>query len=242
MRKILIFLILTFNSLFIFGQQRDSTFNKQIPQHYFSIYPLNYLVQQAGITYEYKPGRCGYAITPGFIYPVNVGSGTRGSLTRFFIAGPSSYGAYENYLGFFIAPQINYYLSKNKINKNGNLHYLSFKIMYKHLKLDTTGIDCWDDGSSDDYAIFRKQIDRCNILGAFILFGKKHYYKHLFNDMYFGLGLLDVRHKLIVAGEYSGYEIAYTSNPASNINPPKKEVFNQIIPTITFGINFGLKY
>jgi hypothetical protein len=236
MKKLFIFFVIMVCSVFMYGQQADSTSKKQLHQHYISINPLNCLVQQVGISYEYKQGRVGFGITPGYIYP-DYGD----SFTRWFITGPSSYGAYGAYSGFFIEPQINYYLSKNKINEKRTIFYISLRGVYKYLKLDSTGIYTWEDGTSgDDYFIYRKQVDRCNIAGAFILFGKKHYHKHFFNDMYFGFGLLAVKHNLIVAGEYIGND--HTNNSPSNINPPQKEVFNQIIPTITLGLNLGYKY
>ena len=52
------------------GQVSDEEIAAHFPKHYISVNPLNILLfQQAGLTYEYKPGAIGYGITAGYIYP-----------------------------------------------------------------------------------------------------------------------------------------------------------------------------
>jgi hypothetical protein len=237
MKKLFLFLFLTYSSLNLLGQQPDST-NKQLTQHFISFNPFNILVKQIGISYEYKPGRFGFGITPGYIYNIGDDEG----LLRFFIAGFAELGDYGVYKGYFINPQINYYLKKNSPYQHQT--YLSLKMVYKHMHLDSSKAYLWDDqNGGNDYNIYRKQVDRLNIFGAFLLVGDKYIKKHYVRDFYCGIGFLLLFHHLIIDGEYmdtSGNDLSNTYQK-STFNPPQKLLFEQLNPAITFGINFGHK-
>lgn len=62
--------------------------------------------QQIGLTYEFKPGMMGFGITGGYIYP------NKKTYSNYFMAGPTNYGSLGDYNGFFVIPQVNFYLIK----------------------------------------------------------------------------------------------------------------------------------
>ena len=68
--KVITILVFLFSApLFGSGQTGDKFFAPEFPKHYVSVNPLNILLfQQAGITYEYKPGRMGYGINFGVAF------------------------------------------------------------------------------------------------------------------------------------------------------------------------------
>lgn len=95
----------------MFGQSTDSSEPTIYPKHYISINPLNIsLFQQAGITYEYLPKNIGYEISAGYIYP------NYKTYNNFFIAGPTTNGSLGDYSGFYIVPDVNVYIAKQKRN------------------------------------------------------------------------------------------------------------------------------
>ncbi|MCX6304278.1 MAG: hypothetical protein NT040_04875 [Bacteroidetes bacterium] len=86
MRKIFLFISIL-STVLLYGQ-KDTTIQK----HHLSINPLNIVFfQQIGITYEYRPGIIGFAITPGYIYSNNK------EYSNWFIAGPTNYGCLGGY-------------------------------------------------------------------------------------------------------------------------------------------------
>ena len=68
--RITVFILLVFSApLFGLGQTSDKPVAPRFPKHYISVNPLNILLfQQAGITYEFKPGRLGYGINFGVAF------------------------------------------------------------------------------------------------------------------------------------------------------------------------------
>jgi len=95
--------------MLVYAQKPDTASKDRLPHHYISVNPLNILFfQQVGITYEYKPGKLGFGITAGYIYP------NKKEYSNWFIAGPVKYGSLGYYSGFFLVPQVNVYLSKPK--------------------------------------------------------------------------------------------------------------------------------
>jgi hypothetical protein len=233
MKRIVFILGITFCSAFLYGQKSDSTTKNHLPYHYISINPLKFaLFQQAGISYGYRPGKCGFEISAGYIYPSGF------NLGRFFIARTANYGALEFYKGFFLDPQFNFYLSKPYDDENATLCYLSVKGVYKYMFMDSTHYYIWDhDTGGDDYWVYAKQIDRLNIIGGFIMFGVKHINNHFYFDFNIGPGMLALNHNLIVAG--TGH---YVHDDISNINPPRKETFNQFRFTMTMSLSFGVAF
>jgi hypothetical protein len=233
MKKYFLLLLLTSYSFVLFGQNTDTTTKKKIYHHYISVNPFNaFLFQQAGLNYEYKNGNFGMEISGGLIYRNNMFS------NRWFVEGPTDYGDIQTYSGYFIIPQLNFYLPKNNIN-NKNRYFISYKYVHKYLFSDSTQTNFWHlESGGNDYWIYRKQVDRCYINGIFVLFNKRHYDDSFFFDAYFGPGLLWLRHELIVAGQYPG------SDPSniSNIKPPVKERLYDFTVTINLGLNLGLRF
>jgi hypothetical protein len=236
MKRQFIFLIFISCSFFLYGQQLDTTSKNKRHHNYISINPLNTLFcQQAGISYEFKAGRIGMEITPGYIYRTNF------LFCKWGVEGPKNYGEIGSYNGYFFVPQINFYISKNKNRETGNSCYLSLKGVYKNLHSDSSQSHFWEKKSGgDDYWIYRKQDDKLQIKGAYILFCNKHYYKkHFFTEMYIGPGVLDLKHDLIIVGQHSGQE---EGSNVSNINPPQTEQLSYGQFTINFGFSVGLKF
>jgi len=232
MKRHLIFLIIISCSLRLFGQQTDSTSKSKIYHHYISINPLNTLFcQQAGITYEFKTKRIGFEITSGYFYRNDVFYIQSG------VEGIKNKGELGSYNGSFIIPQLNLYL--NKINETGNCYYVSFKGVYRKLHSDSseTRFWSWEDGGND-YWLYRKQDDKLRISGLFFLLCAKHYEKHYFAEAYLGPGMLDIKHDLIIVGQYVGEDV-YNE---SNINPAKKEIYQYRRFSLSFGLNLGLKF
>jgi len=218
--------------MFIYGQQAEYPSQEHLPRHYLSLNPLNILFfQQAGLTYEYKPGRLGIGITAGYIYP------NRKEYSNWFIAGPVEYGSLGYYSGFFLVPQVNAYLTKPKKTGNTALVYLSLKGVYKYMTVDSTESYAWDTHSDDYYWVYRKQVDRVNIFGFFVDFGIKYVWKHFFFDVNIGPGMMYVNHNLVIAGQTSGHP-----SDVSNIHPPRSEKFNEQHLTLNFSLNLGIPF
>ncbi|MGA2822727.1 MAG: hypothetical protein ABSE72_04305 [Bacteroidales bacterium] len=219
-------------SLFIYGQETEIPPKVHLPRHFISLNPLNILLfQQAGITYEYKAGTLGFGITTGYIYP------NKKEYSNWFIAGPIEYGSLGFYSGVFIVPQLNVYLTKPKNPKKAGLVYVAFKGVYKYMTIDSTNSYAWDTRSDDYYWIYRKMVDRVNILGAFIDFGFKFVRDNFFFDLNIGPGMLFVNHNMIIAGQ------TFTRpSQVSNVKPPRSETFNEKHFTINFTLNFGVAF
>ncbi|MCK9423463.1 MAG: hypothetical protein M0Q38_12785 [Bacteroidales bacterium] len=226
---IFLFLLLSV-SQFILGQTSGEQDAPYLPKHYISVNPLNILLfQQAGVTYEYKPGVMGFGVTTGYIYPNNK------TYSNYFIAGPTSYGSLGNYSGVFVVPQVNVYLTKPKNSKHGSLIYLSVKMVYKYMHIDSTGHTAWYH-EGNGYYIYRKMIDKVNIYGGFVDFGYRYVLYHFFFDINLGLGTTWINHKMTIGGEHIGL----SPDPIHYINPPRQEELHQNPVTINFTLNFGV--
>jgi len=212
----------------MFGQNSNELKEVHFPNHYISVNPLNILLfQQAGITYEYKPGVIGYGITVGYIYP------NKKEYSNYFIAGPTNYGSLGDYSGCFIVPQVNVYLTKPKNLKHAGLVYISLKMVYKYMHIDSTIHTAWYN-EGDGYYLYRKMIDKVNIYGGFIDFGYRYVLYHFFFDFNFGVGKMWVNHNMIIAGQ------AVNPSPIQYFNPPRQEELHQNHVTINFTLNFGV--
>jgi hypothetical protein len=211
--------------------QGNELSNNSISKHYFSVNPLNiFLFQQIGLTYEYKPGKFGYCISAGYIYP------NKKKYSNYFIAGPTNYGSLGYYSGLFINPQLNLYLRQPKNKKSGGLVFLAFKAVYKYMHIDSTGRYAWDTHSDDYYWKYRRQLDNVNIIGAFIDFGYRCVIWHLFFELNVGPGFIFINHNMIVVGEATG---PYPIHP---LPEPRHETLNQIYPTVNFALNIGFTF
>ena len=226
MRITILFLSLLTAPLFMFGQIDSTQSKARLPKHYISVNPLNiFLFQQAGITYEYKSGVMGYEITTGYIYP------NHKDYSNYFIAGPTDLGSLGDYSGFFIVPQVNVYLRKPKNPKHGGLVYLSLKMVYKYMQIDSTRSTVWDNAGDPDY-LYRNMIDKVNIFGGFVDFGYRYVLYHFFFDFNFGFGGLRVTHNMIIAKET-------LDNQQMPYNPPLRDKTQEDHLTINFSLNFG---
>ena len=230
MRINFLFILLIYVPSVIYGQTNDEKKTAHFPRHYFSVNPLNiFLFQQIGITYEYKPGIMGYGITTGYIYP------NKQAYSNYFIAGPTNYGSLGYYSGFFIVPHVNVFLIKPKNLKHAGLVYVSLKLVYKYMYIDSTTQSAWYN-YGDGSLLYRKMIDKVNIYGGFVDFGYRYVLYHFFFDLNFGLGLMSVNHNMIIVGE--------GGNPGllNNINPPRLEGLHQNHVTTNFTLNFGVAF
>jgi hypothetical protein len=210
-----------------FGQNQPDSGNIKFPKHYISVNPLNILLfQQAGISYEYKPGMVGYGLTAGYIYP------NHKEYSNYFIAGPTSAGSLGDYSGFFVVPQVNIYFNKPKYSGHANLIYMALKPVYKFMQIDSTQQTAWS--HPDDYYVYRKMNDRVNIYGGFVDFGYKCYIRHFFFDLTFGLGVLAVDHNMTISAEWIS-----SSCPGNYYHPPKEESSLESHFTINFTLTLG---
>lgn len=186
-------------SCFLYAQKSDTTTKKNFPRHYIGINPLNVsLFQQAGLTYEYKPGRFGFGLSAGYIYPNKL------NFSRLFMIGTNRNGAYEYYSGCYFFPQVNFYLNKPRDFVSQTLYYLSLKGVYKFLTCDSNKYYVWDhvnDWYNPDVKFaYRKQIDKVHASGAFLIFGVKQVEKHFFIDINLGMGFIGRNSRALVFG------------------------------------------
>jgi hypothetical protein len=186
--------------------------------------------QQIGITYEYKFGKIGIGISPGYIYANNK------EYSNWFIAGPITYGSLGYYSGYYMIPHLNIYISKSKIKNSDIQKYVSLKMVYKNLKIDSTQTTVWEyfgDGNSS----YRKMDDNVNIYGGFADFGFRYLKRRLFIESNFGVGLLYTRHDMVIYGKGVPY-----SSHIDDVNPPMRSTKSEFWPTINFSINIGITF
>lgn len=228
MKIISTILFLILSPLIFFGQKSVDWQEYDFPRHFISVNPLNMLLfQQIGISYEYRANDFGFEITPGYIYP------NKQEYSNWFIAGPTNYGSLGYYSGFFVVPQINIYVTKPRNSMHTGLIYLALKGVYKYMKIDSTGRYAWDTHSDDYYWVYRRQLDKVNIVGGFVDFGFKCYLYHVFFDINIGPGILSVNHNMLVTGEAKG------PSPIHAVNPPRHETLREMHLTVNFSINIG---
>jgi len=231
MKRLTNTLLIIICSSFVYGQKTDTISKDNFPRHYISINPINsVLLGQAGLTYEYRLKGVGFDISLGYFYPNRI------NVSRFFIGGKVQYGPYEFYSGYFINPQLKFYLSKKERAKNTTYDYISVKMTYKQLHVDSTDYHVWKmyDTGGDDFAIYRKQFDKANVVGTFFGYGFKKISQHFFTDFNFGAGLIYDRHDMILTGQKYFIEMSSIHSPG-NIYPPQKERFD----FFNFGFNFS---
>jgi len=208
------------------AQDSLQTSPTRFPRHFFSVNPLNILLfQQAGITYEYKPGRLGFGLTAGYIYP------NHKEYSNYFIAGPTNAGSLGDYTGYFVVPQVNFYFNNPKKSGYANLVYFSLKPVYKFMQIDSSQLTSWS--HPDDYYVYRKMIDKVNVYGGFVGVGYKCYIHHFFLGLELGFGILAVDHKMAVSAEW----ISYTTQ--HYLHPPKEESTHESHLTVNFTLALG---
>jgi hypothetical protein len=212
------------------GQEPDPKLVGDFPRHFFSINPINsFLLDQAGVSYEFKPGRFSIGLTGGYKY-----AGGR-NYSRFFIASSANHGAYEFYSGMFAVPQMNFYLNKPRKRYNTTLVYLSVKGIYKYLHVDSTEYHVWDNTLSENYFLYRKMDDHVNIIGGSLNFGLKFGFKHHFIDINFGPAIIKRSHKMHVVAQ--AHTLALI--PSTPSVTPLDETFSNTQKTMNFSVSFG---
>jgi len=203
-----------------------------ILHHNISINPLNILLfQQIGVTYEYRPGKLGFSLTPGYIYA------NKAEYSNWFIAGPIKYGSLGWYSGWFIVPQVNLYLTKQNDSDEGGVFYFAAKFVYKFMSVDTSSMPMWrNDG--DGYGLYRKMFDNVNIYGGFLDVGYRYFIGHFFIDVNFGPGIMWLNHDMTIYAEATGPTASYMHY----IDPPKKEKYHEGSISINFTLNLGAAF
>jgi hypothetical protein len=232
MRIFVLLVLLVYAPIFIYGQLNNEPIAAHIPKHSIQINPLNILLfQQAGITYEYKPGIMAFAITSGYIYP------NRKEYSNYFIAGPTNTGSLGDYSGFFIVPQMNIFLNIPKVLRHEGEGYFAFKMVYKNMYIDSTELTAGHN-EGNGYQTFNKMIDKVKIYGGFIDFGYRYVLKHFFYDFNLGLGPMWVNHEMIISGQ------AYPkiNSRIHYFNPPRLAEVHEFHMTINLTFNMGIAF
>lgn len=221
----LVFLIPVISS----GQSSDNDDSFRVPRHYIGLNPLNILFfQQAGLTYEFKTGRFGAAVTAGYIYA------NHKEYSNYFIAGPTLSGSLGDYSGWFAVPQFNFYLNKPKRPNCANLFYLSLKGVYKHMEIDSTQSTAWSN-EGDGYYLMRKMNDNVSIYGGFLGAGYRYVRQYFFFDFNLGFGVLAVDHDMLVSAQWINYHgIPYY------FHPPRTETLHESNFTVNFAFTLGV--
>jgi hypothetical protein len=218
--------------VFVHGQNVSTEKAAHLPKHYISVNPLNMILfQQLGISYEFKPGLMGYGVTAGYIYA------NHKDYSNYFIAGPTNYASLGDYRGFFIVPQVNVYLRQPEDPTEGGLIYLSAKMVYKHMQIDSSYTTAWKN-EGDSYYVYRKMNDNVNIYGVFLDFGYRYVLSHFFFDLNFGVGNMWVNHDMLISGEHTGYY----SGTMRYYHPPKQDELHESHVTINFTLNLGAAF
>lgn len=196
--KIFFFLCFLSGVLLSFGQSSDDTRTNTSRKHFLAINPINSaLLQQAGLQYEYKPGRFGFALDAGAIYA------NKWNFSRIFMAATSNHGPFEFYSGYYARPQINFYLKEANNNKSQTLPYIQAKFIYKHLEVDTTDSHVWYNLEGADGASYRKQFDVAEMTGAFIGLGYKHRIGRFYYELGFAFGVINIHQEMTVYYEFN---------------------------------------
>lgn len=225
-RLLLFFLLVGCFPLIVFSQSKETSLKRN---NYLSVNPINMIFfQQIGITYEHKFDKIGIGISPGYIYANNK------EYSNWFIAGPVTYGSLGYYSGYYIIPHLNIYILKSKITNSNIQTFLSLKMVYKNLKIDSTQVTVWENyGSSASY---RKMDDNVNIYGGFVDFGFRYLIRRFFIESNLGVGVLWTRHDMVV------YEKGIYLNQLETVIPPSESTKTEFALTVNFTINIGITF
>jgi len=228
MRKFKLTFLLVYCSSVICGQINKSASSYHLPKHYFSINPLNlYLAQQAGFTYEFKPGMFGFALGTGYMYRNN------STWSDYFIVGPVYKGQLGYYSGVYAIPQLNFYVKPKMFGQGAAMFYVALRGVYRYMSVDSIGYVPWSyDEGFETYKCY-KMVDRVDIYGAFVNIGMKVLHRHFFFDVSFGYGLLSTYHDMFI----SSYEIRNHIGPV--YNPPKHEEYFDRHQAFNINLSFG---
>jgi hypothetical protein len=230
LRNIKLIILLILCSTVIHGQDNKSSTSYHLPKHYLSINPLNLcLAQQAGITYEFKPGMFGFALGTGYMYRNN------STWSDYLIVGPNNNtkGKLGFYSGVYVIPQLNFYFKPKMYRKGVTLFYVAIKGVYRYMTVDSIGYVPWDYSENSETYLCQKMVDNVNIYGAFLNGGMKVLHNHFFFDLGFGFGFLGTYHNMFISSQ----EIKNHIGPV--YNPPKHEVFSEQHPAFNISLSLG---
>jgi len=232
MRTLLLLILFLTPPLLTFSQTIDEQKAIRSPQHYISVNPLNMLLfQQLGVTYEYRPGMAGFGISAGYIYP------NHKTYSNYFIAGPTDVASLGDYSGLFLMPQVNLYVRNPRNPKHGGSIYLSLKMVYKYMHLDSTYATAFYN-EGDGYYDYRRMNDNVNIYGVFADFGYKYVFNHFFFDLNCGFGSMWLNHKMIIHGQTTGMY----ADPMYYLDPPVDEELHQNHVSANFSFTLGAAF
>ncbi len=229
MRKIKLIILLIFCSTIIHGQDNKSSTSYHLPKHYLSINPLNLcLAQQAGITYEFKPGRFGFALGTGYMYRNN------STWSDYLIVGPNNTkGKLGYYSGVYVIPQLNFYFKPKMYEKGATMFYVALRGVYRYMTVDSIGYVPWYKSTGAETYECNKMVDKANIYGAFANLGMKVLRHHFFFDLSIGCGFLSIYHDMYISSqEFKNY-----IGPV--YSPPKHEVFSTQYPAFNINLSLG---
>lgn len=198
---------------------------------YVSVNPVNMMFfQQIGITYEYQFEKFGLGVSPGYIYANNK------EYSNWFIAGPVTYGSLGYYTGYYIIPHLTIRILRSKITNKDIQTFLSLKVVYRNLKIDSTQTTVWYN-YGDGYAQHRKMDDNVDVYGGFVGFGFRYLINRFFIESNFGAGALRTRHDMVIYGKGAPYP-----SDIEPVNPPLNAVKVELNPTINFSVNIGFVF
>jgi len=223
-------LLFLFSTSLLLGQNSD-TLSKKNQEHFISFNPLNtLLLQQYGLTYEYKYKKLGLIISSAYM------NDSEKNFNRVFIAGSTNHGALEFYSGYNLHPQINYYFKDDNYKQKATFCYIGLKGVYKNLSIDSTDFHIWDTNTGGDYFwVWTKHKDDLKIKGAFLIYGVSYRKQHFYLDFNFGPCILNHHHEILLA--------ASQANSGTFVeSPPLKKTLIEKHITVTLGINIGLAF
>ena len=213
------------------GQGSDPVSELRVPKHFISVNPANLLFwQQAGISYEFKPGRIGLAVSAGYMYANNW------NISYYFIGGPIDYGALGYYSGFYAIPQLNIYAVTKVSGKKVWMLYASLRGVYRYMTVDSKNYIPWLNDFQREEGDYRKMDDVVNIRAAFINIGMKFVNHHLFMDINGGYGILDVYHDMTVYGS------SYHPGPGGLYPVPLHDTYYNWHMAVNFNFNVGVVF
>ncbi len=228
MREFRLTLLLVFSVASVFGQVTPPADAYRLPKHFLSISPLNLLLaQQAGITYEFRPGRFGFALGTGYMYRNN------STWSDFFYAGPVPQGQLGYYAGVYAIPQVNFYFKPKMLPEGAVLFYVGLRGVYRHMSVDSVGYVPWKYSEDAETYSCYKMVDRVNIYAAYVNVGMKVLRRHFFFDLSVGYGFLSLYHDMYIAS----HQIRNHVGPV--YSPPKHEKFFDQHQAFNFNLSFG---
>lgn len=231
MRTLFLPVLFALGSLSSTGQHHDSVSQLRLPRHFISANPVNLLLcQQAGITYEFKPGWFGFGVSAGYMYANNWNA------SYYFIIGPIDYGALGYYSGMYVIPQLNFYFAKKVSGEKAWLFYASLRGVYRKMSVGSKNYIPWLNDYTGEVRDYQKMDDKVDIHAAFLNVGMKFVHRHFFLDMNGGYGLLDVYHDMTV------YGVSTHPGPGRLYTTPLHDTYYNWHMAVNFNFNVGVAF